>query len=137
MSEQALTEKPSASTDLLAMDIREHGITFVLPEGAVLDGATLTLPGGALIMGVLRGSIHCRNGSLIVARQGEFSGNAKADRVYIEGSVRQKADGTNSTLHGHRLVAVSELAKGSADLIAAAFSINTTSFTARFTTKAA
>lgn len=117
----------------LSLNLQEHGICFVVPSGAIVTGE-FDLPGGALIQGRLTGRIFCRTGSLIVTRGGEFCGQADADRVYIEGRVFPASDGRMSTIKGRRLVAISEMAEGSADLYAQAFAIHTYSFSASFTT---
>lgn len=119
----------------LSIDLREHGICWVVPEGASISGATVELPGGALILGSFKGSIICKEGSLIVAKQAEFSGHGIADKVYIEGGILPLSDGTNSVLQGKKFLAVSSLAKGRADLLSAAFSIHAveaTRFAGRF-----
>jgi aerobic-type carbon monoxide dehydrogenase small subunit (CoxS/CutS family) len=75
----------------------------------------------------------CRTGSLIVTRTGEFSGQVDADRVYIDGLVTSMK-GLVSKIQGRRLVAISEMAEGGANLISQAFAVHTHKFTARYTT---
>lgn len=116
----------------LAINLREHGVCFVVPVGAIVS-AEIDIPGGALVYGRLIGRILCRSGSLIVARGGEFSGQADADRVYVEGRVFPASDGSVSRLKGRRLVAISELAEGGADLYSQAFAVHTKKFSASYT----
>lgn len=118
----------------LVLNLREHGVCFVVPAGANISCADLDLPGGALVQGRLTGRVICRSGSLIVTRGGEFCGQVDADRVYIEGRVFPSADGQVSKIKGRRLVAISEKAEGSADLFSQAFAVHTQAFSASFTT---
>jgi len=123
--------QPASQDDDLVADLREHRISFVLPAGAVLSG-NLDNQGGALIQGKFTGNIHCREGSLIIARGGEFSGRAEADSVYIEGTVRsiQGANAGPSILRGRLLAAISELAVGVAELHSRDFAIHSRKFVA-------
>ena len=47
----------------------------------------MVLPGGVLILGAMRGTIHCRTGSAIIARDGEFQGELTANDILIEGRI--------------------------------------------------
>lgn len=124
----------SRSLAELDLNLREHGICFVVPAGAVIQGAVLDLPGGALIHGRFSGSILCRSGSLIVSRSGVLCGQVDADRVYIDGRVSPTIDGKIPMIKGRRLVAISEAAEGGANLFSQAFAVHTHTFTATYTT---
>jgi len=123
-----------ASAGVLSLDIKQHGICFVLPPGATLEVAMLDLPGGALIQGRFTGSVLCRSGSLIIEQGAEFCGHAEAHNVYVAGRVRPTDNGQASTLKGVRLVAISEHADGSASIFSQAFAIHTQRFNAHLTT---
>lgn len=126
-----MTSRPHSE---LQLNLREHGICFVLPFGAQMAGGALDLPGGALIHGRFSGTILCRSGSLIVSRSGDISGQVDADRVYIDGRVTPSPDGSVAMIKGRRLVAVSEMAQGAASLFSQAFAVHTSSFSASYTT---
>lgn len=118
----------------LEIDLQSHGICWVLPLGGEITAGLLDLPGGALIQGKFSGRIVCKSGSLVVAETGTFIGQAEANRVYIEGLVQSGPEGQLSSLLGRQLVAVSERARGEADLMSQAFAIHTQTFSARFST---
>jgi hypothetical protein len=124
----------SAADSSLTMDLQEHGVCWFVPAGATIDAQEIELPGGAVIMGCLTGKVICHSGSFIIARTGCFSGQVIADRVYIEGHVAKRQAAQESTILGHELVAISEVATGSADLTSRAYAIHTTSFSAHLTT---
>lgn len=115
----------------LVADLREHRITFFVPAGTIVSG-NVDNQGGALIYGKFTGNIHCREGSLIVARGAEFCGNAEADNIYVEGTVRSISaqPHTPSMLKGRHLVALSEHALGRAELHARGFAIHSSKFVA-------
>jgi hypothetical protein len=117
----------------LVLDLRDHEICWVLPPGSALTG-TLDIPGGALVQGTFVGRLRCARGSLVVAADGEFTGEADADRIYVDGTIRSIRKGEPSVLRGQQLVAISEHARGQAELISRAFAIHTRSFAARITT---
>ncbi len=121
-------------TSELSLDLREHEVCWILPTGATISAATIDLPGGALILGKLKGKLVCRSGSIIIGRGGEFCGSADAERIYVEGRIASGPAGETSTLRARRLISISENADGSADLVSQAFAIHTMSFAARFTT---
>jgi hypothetical protein len=123
-----------ATTPALALDFQEHGVCWFVPEGATIHANEIVLPGGAVIMGHLTGKVICRSGSLIIARSASFSGQAVAQRVYIEGHVAKQQAEVESTILGHELVAISEFATGGANLTSRAYAIHTTTFSAHLTT---
>ena len=121
-------------TGALSLDLRQHNICFVLPEGATIANADVTLPGGALIYGKFTGRIICHEGSLIIPKGSSFAGKAEAQQIYVEGTIRDLPSGEPTTLVGHLLIAVSEHAIGKADLASRAFAIHATNFGGRFRT---
>jgi len=122
--------QPSSS---LTLNLADHQVEFVLPAEGNLAG-NLSLNGGAIIAGNMRGRITCKTGAVIITRGAEFYGLIEADRIYVEGKINTGPAGEISTLKGQRLIAISEFAEGRADLVSEAFSIYTTAFTARLKT---
>jgi Polymer-forming cytoskeletal len=72
--------------------LKTHKICFVVPVGAKIDGHTIDLPGGILILGALRGRVRCVTGSAIIAKGGEFQGKLEADDVVVEGKITSPID---------------------------------------------
>lgn len=111
------------SKSALTLSLREHNIGFVLPDGATLESAKLSLPHGAIISGVFIGDLVCERGSAILTRNAKFCGNIEADRVYIEGevdSLRTK----RSQVIGRMLIAASRHATIRANLISTAHALH-------------
>lgn len=106
----------------LSLDLKEHGVIFTLPVGSLISG-NIKLPGGALILGSLSGTIVCDSGSLIFAPGSNFSGHAKSDCMYVGGNVAHPKQG-NSTLTANNLMAISTDAVVHADIAARMFSLN-------------
>lgn len=131
MIDDQTTEMQAGS---LEIDLQSHGICWVLPAGGEISVGLLKLPGGALIQGKFSGRIVCKSGSLIVAETSTFEGQAEADRIYVDGLVQAESEGQLSSLMGRQLVAISDRARGEADLISQAFAIHTQTFSARFST---
>lgn len=120
-------QQPASSTSLVALDIKEKEICFVLPMEASSHGGTLNLPGGALIQGHFTGTLICARGALVIAKDAVFSGYAEADEIYIAGEVgRSKGAAKESSLMGRTLIAVAESAVVHADLTARMFNLNNT-----------
>lgn len=120
-------------SDSLVIDIKTHKVSFVLPEGAVFKG-TLELPCGAIICGTIEGTITCKTGSLILPKGSVLRGSAYAENIFVEGSVENPGENRISVLNAQMLIAISNLAKGRADLVAKAFNINSTAFDGRLMT---
>lgn len=131
MIDEFTTDIHSAS---LEIDLKSHGVCWILPLGGELTTGLLDLPGGALIQGKFNGRIVCKSGSLIVAESGTFAGQAEAERIYVDGLVQAGSEGQLSSLLGRQLVAISDKARGEADLMSQAFAIHTQNFSARFST---
>lgn len=72
--------------------LESNNICMLIPAGAIVDGGTMRLPGGILILGALRGKIICESGSAIIGSGGEFQGQIEADDVLIEGNVTSPVD---------------------------------------------
>lgn len=121
------------ATGTLTANLREHEICFVVPAGATIN-ANLDNPGGVLILGRYSGKLRCARGSLIIGPGAEFMGTAEADSIYVQGTVRPTRSNGPSLLKGRMLVAISEIARGQADLLSRAFAIHTRDFAARFAT---
>lgn len=126
--------RPAAHTKTLTLSLQEHDICMVIPAGARIDGHRLDLPGGVLILGALRGTVHCAKGSAIIAAGGEFQGDLEAENIYIEGRVTSsktrrklsmlKARGrTTETQIEGGLLAMSGSAKVTAHMLAHQFHI--------------
>lgn len=115
---------PSSTFDgsQLNFDIKEHGVVFVLPAEAILDG-TIKLEGGALILGKFSGNIKCNTGSLIFAPDSYFSGHAEADKIYIGGKIGQPTKG-ESSLMARVMMAISSDASVRANIASRLFAIN-------------
>lgn len=124
----------TAQTQSVKLELRQHGICWILPHGGSVQGAVVDLPGGALIQGRFSGRILCRAGSLIIERGAELCGHAEAQSIYVEGKILASSSGEVSSLKGHRLVAISDSADGCANVYARAFAIHTLRFNARLTT---
>lgn len=75
------------ANSVIELSLRDHNIGMVIPAGDVVDGGTMRLSGGILILGALRGKVTCANGSAIVAAGGEFQGDLDALSVYVEGKI--------------------------------------------------
>lgn len=86
---------PITGRAALRLSLREHNVGLVVPQGTTMAlKEPLKVPYGALIAGTIVGDIECLSGSLIVAGNGKLEGNAKALRVYIEGTIT----GPNKTI---------------------------------------
>jgi cytoskeletal protein CcmA (bactofilin family) len=107
---------------MIQVDLREHGIMFVLPANGKITG-DIELPGGALIQGVVFGKVTCARGSLILAPGSKFSGHAEADKIYVGGTVCVN-DGKFSSLVARLLMAISSEAVVHADISSRTFAIN-------------
>ena len=115
-----------AADSPVALSLREHQITFVLPAGARLVG-DLDLPNGGLIIGEFIGDVHCRGeGSLIIEKKGHVRGRIVANRIYVKGRVSSGA--TPSQLVGRTLVAVSAGSEVTADVFAGTTKIASSAF---------
>lgn len=84
---KSATTASSAELRTLSLSIKEHDICFVVPAGARIDAHRLDLPGGILVLGALRGSVFCSQGSAIIARGAEFQGELDATNIYVEGRI--------------------------------------------------
>lgn len=84
-----------ASVQSLELSLRDKQICFVVPAGARLDAISLHLPGGMLVLGALRGKVICSQGAIIIAKGGEFQGDAEAHSFFIEGVVTSPAINSN------------------------------------------
>lgn len=118
---------PASSNSVLTLDLKEKEIVFVLPLESTCSGATLEMPGGALILGHFTGSLICAKGAIIIAKGATFSGYAEADEIFIAGEIgRTKVQKGISTMVGRLCVAVSEEAVVHGDLHSRMFDISNT-----------
>lgn len=113
----------SAPTGQLNLQLREHGIIFFWPPGGVLECQELTLPGGALISGEVRGNIRCASGSVLISKGAKVVGDVDADKIYIEGMVGS-TEARMSELRGRYLLAVSATANVIANLWSRSYAIH-------------
>ena len=121
----AATTPPPTGTSLVALDIKDKEICFILPLESSCHHGTLNLPGGALIQGHFSGTLICARGALVIAKGASFSGYAEADEIYIAGEVSRGKNATkDSSLMGRTLIAVAESAVVHADLTARMFNLN-------------
>lgn len=114
----------SAPQGEISLSLREHGISFVLPFGARMEGRLL-LPGGALIFGDFIGDIFCESGSVVIKQGGRFRGMVEADRIYVEGEVSSVDDDKRrSTLIARKMIAGSSTSRINANIFSQAFSLH-------------
>jgi hypothetical protein len=134
---QAMTDAPTPASvpvpGTLVLDMQKHGICFVVPLGALVEG-DFSIPGGALIYGKMRGRIMCHEGSLILAPGSDFAGKAEASQIYINGVVRPITSDKVSEFKGNMLIAVSQEAQGRANLTSRMFAIHSRKFAGNLTT---
>jgi hypothetical protein len=127
LQESSTAERARPDPGSLVIDLKQHSVCMVIPHGTIITG-DLDVPGGALILGSVRGRIRCREGSLILGEGSEFAGKAEAAQIYVAGVVRALKKGEISELHGAALVAVSRCASGRAKLRSRTFSIHSRTF---------
>ena len=130
-----MNEKPQqSSSSLVALDIREKEIVFILPAGCSSAGGTINLTGGALIQGDFNGSIFCERGAIVIAKGASFSGFAEADEVYIAGECGNRQGRQRSSIIGRALLAISEDAVVHADITSRLFLISSNRVTGQIRT---
>lgn len=142
MTSTAFGNEPTITFDEFEAGLKQHQICFVVPAGAKIDAHTIELPGGILILGAVRGKIICQTGSAIIKAGGEFQGVLDVNDCLIEGQVtspedasgrpipntmsmitaRGSVDATGRRVGG--IVAISSMAKISANLRAHSYSVN-------------
>jgi cytoskeletal protein CcmA (bactofilin family) len=113
-----------ASASVVALDLKEKDVVFVLVQEGSCIGANLSLPGGAYIQGDFSGTIICAKGALIIAKGATLSGYAEADEIYIAGEIGQRKGEKGSSLLGRNFIAVSEDAIVHGDLTSRMFNVN-------------
>lgn len=133
MTEQQQKDSGSKNS-LIALDLRQKEIVWLLPAGCSCNGATLNLTGGALIQGDFSGSIFSERGTIVIAKGATFSGYAEADEIYVAGEVGQKLGHKRSGLLGRAFLAISEDAIVNADITSRIFSIYSTRVTGAMNT---
>lgn len=72
--------------------LENHSICMVIPAGSVVDGGTMRLLGGILVLGALRGKVTCGTGSAIIGGGGEFQGQLEANDILVEGNITSPLD---------------------------------------------
>jgi hypothetical protein len=113
----------SAPVGQLQLHLRDHGIIFFWPPGGVLECREMTLPGGALISGEVRGSIRCTSGSVLISKDAKVIGDIEADKIFIEGTVGS-TEAHMSELRGRYMLAVSATASVIANLWSRSYAIH-------------
>lgn len=123
-NEQQSRAVSKAVASIVALDLKEKEIVFVLPQEATCTGANLSLPGGAYIQGDFSGTLICAKGAIIIARGATFSGYAEADEIYIAGEIVRGKGPKGTSLLARLFLAASEDAVINGDLTSRMFNIN-------------
>jgi hypothetical protein len=113
------------ATHDIALTLRNHNVTFILPAGARLVG-DLDLANGGVILGEVIGNITCGQGSLIVDAKGHVRGRIEADRIYVAGRVSSGEQ--PSQLIGRKLVAAGNASTVQADIFTPSCSVDRAAF---------
>lgn len=113
----------SPAVEHVRFELHEHGIVFSWPPGGVLECNEMTLPGGALIYGEIRGNIRCRTGSVLICKGAKVIGDIEADKIFIEGTVAS-VESRMSEVRGRYLLAVSSSGNVMANLWSRTYAIH-------------
>ncbi len=124
--------------DAIVIDLHTMQIGTVIHAQDLLENATINLRSGCLVYGELRNcTITCETGAIILAQGSKFSGDARADVVFINGHVADTDTieaGSSiktkriSTVTGTKRLAVSETATGRANMFSAQITLNSHEF---------
>lgn len=79
------------------LDLREQGIGYVVPVNSMIRGELL-LSTGAVIAGTFCGRLVCSQGTVALLKGSVFEGEIEAEKVWIDGDVRNISPATAQLL---------------------------------------